>query len=153
METQSYRIELGNVSYGLNNFEELFKEHWDEVAKNKSLMVLKPDRERYLGLEASGNLVTLFAYHGDEIVGYSCNIVSTHLHYSDLLCGYNDVLFIREDHRNSPLGLRLIKRTELELKNRGVKLILWHAKQNSTLDKILPRLKCDVQEIIYSKVL
>ena len=32
----------------------LLREHWDEVARNKGVMVLKPDEARYLHLEATG---------------------------------------------------------------------------------------------------
>lgn len=153
METQSLKIEVGKVETLLDNMHDMFVDHWEEVAKNKHLMVLKPDEKKYLQLQSSGNLLTLIAYAGEDIVGYSCNILSPHLHYSDLMCMYNDVLFIAKEYRASPLGLRIIKRTEEESKNMGAKLMLWHAKQNSILDKILPRMKCKVQEIIYSKEL
>ena len=154
METQSLKIEIGRVDEALlDSLSDMFVEHWDEVAKNKHLMVLKPDVNKYLTLQNSGNLLTLIAYCGDKIVGYSCNIKSPHLHYADLMCMYNDVLFIDKAYRATPLGIRLIKRTEEEAKNMGAQLMLWHAKQGSALDKILPRMKCKVQEIMYSKEL
>lgn len=154
METQSLKIEIGEVDENLlNQLSDMFIEHWDEVAKNKHLMVLKPDVNKYLQLQKAGNLLTLIAYVDNKIVGYSCNIRSPHLHYADLICMYNDVLFIDKNYRATPLGLRLIKRTEEEAKNMGAQLMLWHAKQGSALDKILPRLKCKVQEIMYSKEL
>lgn len=154
METQQLKIEIGEITREtFSDLSDVLTEHWEEVAKNKHLMVLKPDVERYLQLQSNGNLLTIIAYVNDKIVGYSCNILGNHLHYADLMCMSNDVLFIAKEYRNTPLGLRLIKRTEEEAKKRGVQLMLWHAKQNSTLDKILPRMKCKVQDIVYSKEL
>ena len=131
----------------------LLDAHWNESARNKHLMVLKPDLARYQALEASGALLGLVAYMDDEIVGYSVNIVTPHLHYADLVCCMNDVLFIAKEHRQSPLGLKLIRDTERAAKARGVHLMLWHAKEDTALSQILPKLGCKVQEITFSKEL
>lgn len=131
----------------------LLEAHWHESARNKHLMVLKPDVARYQALEAAGSLLSLVAYVDDQIVGYSVNIVTPHLHYADLLCAHNDVLFIAKEYRKSPLGLKLIRETERAARERGANLMLWHAKQATNLSAILPRLGCKVQEIIYSKEL
>lgn len=131
----------------------LLQDHWEEVARNKSLMVLNPDVKRYRQLDESGNLVCLFAYHEDEVVGYSAMIIHNHLHYSDLVVAYNDVIYIQPEHRNISLGSQLIKESERVSKEHGAKLMLWHAKPNTALDKILPFMDCKVQETIYSKEL
>lgn len=131
----------------------LLDEHWHESARNKHLMVLKPDLARYEALEAAGALLGLFAYVDGEIVGYSVNVLSPHLHYVDLVCAHNDVLFIAKSHRNSPLGLRLIRATRRAAAARGAHLMLWHAKEGTPLSQILPKLGCKVQEIIYSEEL
>jgi predicted GNAT superfamily acetyltransferase len=131
----------------------LLEAHWHESARNKHLMVLKPDVARYEALEAAGSLLSLVAYVGDQVVGYSVNIVSPHLHYADLVCAHNDVLFVAEEYRNSPLGLKLIRDTERAAKARGVHLMLWHAKEDTTLANILPKMGCKVQEIIFTKEL
>ena len=36
-------------------------------------------------------------------------------------------------------------------RSEGCKLMLWHAKENTALAKLLPKLKYGVQEIMYSK--
>lgn len=132
----------------------LLDEHWHESAKNKHLMVLKPDLAQYEALEATGNMVGLVAYDDTgAMVGYSVNIVGPHMHYADVLCAYNDVLFIASAYRGSRLGLQLIRETERACKARGCHLMLWHAKEETALSKILPALGCRVQEISYSKEL
>lgn len=116
-------------------------------------MVLKPDTERYRHAESSGLMFTLFAYDGDQIVGYSANFVTPHLHYSDLTMCMNDVLYIAKSHRGGRTGLQLIRETERVAKERGAQLMMWHAKQGTALETLLPRLDYGVQEIMLSKEL
>lgn len=125
--------------------------HWDEVAKNKSLMQLRPDWQRYMQLEQAGKLFVLYAFDGDKLIGYSCNVIDYHLHYSALKVSSNDVLFVHPDHRGT-CGLRLIAETERMAKDYGAELMLWHAKQDSQLDKLLRRKheRYAVQDVIYS---
>lgn len=145
-----YEIKEVNFQEKYEDISELIKEHWDELAKNKELMVLSPDWERYFSLEKSGNLLSLFVYFEGNCVGYSINILSTPIHYKNLPCAYNDVILLKKEHRNSPIGIRLIKETKKKAKERGCKLLFWHVKENTSISKILPRLGSKVQEVIYS---
>lgn len=130
----------------------LLTQHWEESARNKQLMILDPDYEKYDKLEEMGVLISLAAYSDGLLVGYSVNFLQPHMHYSKLMCGYNDLLYVDDSHRSS-IGLKLIRETQKVLKERGAKLMLWHAKVNTKLSAILPRLGCNVQEIIYSQEL
>jgi GNAT superfamily N-acetyltransferase len=144
----------------------LLEEHYAELATVPDIMLLKPDVERYQTLEAAGNLfaIGMFDTHVDTyvdadgngaetLVGYSVNIVCTNLHYGDLLMCQNDLLFVRKSHRRGMTGMRLITATERAAKERGVKMMLWHAKPGTTLDRMLPRLGYGIQDVIYSQVL
>lgn len=143
-------IRLSNADEMLANAGELFSEHWEEVALNKDVMVLKPDEQRYRNIEANGMLLAIGAFEDGKIVGYSVNIVTTHSHYADLVICNNDVLFVTESKRAGRLGLKLIRETERLAKERGVQLMLWHAKPNTALEKMMPRLGYGVQDIIFS---
>lgn len=131
----------------------LFENHWDEVAKNKHLMKLAPQVEKYRKLEAEGLLVCLFARSGEVIVGYSINIITPHLHYQELTVAQNDVIYVHPAFRTSSLGLRLIKATEEACAEAGAQLMLMHAKEDTPFAKILPRKGYGVQDIIFSKEL
>ena len=131
--------------------EPLFEEHYEEIARNKQVMVLKPDEETYRKAEEMGTIFILSARQNDVLIGYSVNFVSNHLHYADLKLAQNDLLFISKEHRGGRVGLRLIKDTENHAKSLGCKLMLWHCKPSTPLNEILPRLKYGVQDIIYSK--
>lgn len=134
---------------------ELLREHWEEIALNKSLMVLKPNVELYAALEARNLLVSFGAFDGDEMVGYSVTILQpSHLHYADLCMATNDVLFVRQAHRGaSRAGLQLIRATEQACKEQGAQLMLWHAKPDTALLALMPRLGYGVQDVIFSREL
>lgn len=129
----------------------LFEAHWDEVALNKQVMVLKPDTERYRAMESNGMLLILAAYAGEELVGYSVNFLVRHLHYADLNTASNDLLFVTKEHRAGRVGLQLIRATEAAAKERGAAIMLWHAKENTSLAALMPRLGYGVQDIIFSR--
>ena len=131
--------------------DSLFQEHYEEVARNKGIMKLKPNWPQYYAVEKAGALFLHVATQDDEIIGYSINFVANHFHYADLRYCQNDVLFIKKEFRGGRLGLRLMKATEKHAKSLGCKLMLWHCKPNTPLNEIMPRLKYGVQDVVYSK--
>lgn len=137
----------------MTNGADLFQQHWNEIALNKQLMVLSPDRARYEALEAGGNLIVLGAYENNALVGYSVSFVTSHFHYSDLTIAQNDLLFLVTRLRGTRLGLDLIYETEREASAKGAKMMLWHAKPNTTLQELMPRLGYGIQDIIFSKAI
>ena len=146
-------IKLATVDEMLAEAPILFEEHYTEIALNKKVMVLKPDEETYRKSEEMGNIFILSARQDDVLIGYSVNFITNHLHYADLKLAQNDLLFISKEHRGGRIGLKLIRDTETHATSLGCKLMLWHAKENTTLAAILPRLKYGVQDIIFSKEL
>ena len=133
--------------------EPLFEEHYEEIARNKQVMKLKPDEETYRKMESARQIFILSARQNDVLIGYSVNFVTNHLHYADLRIAQNDLLFISKEHRGGRIGLKLIRETENHATSLGCKLMLWHCKENTTLSGLLPRIKYGVQDIIYSKEL
>ena len=129
----------------------LLQAHRDELATHRHLMQLAPNWDAYRALENTRALLAVLAYHGEELVGYSANFIGPHLHYSGLRYCQNDALFVAQGHRGGSLGGRLIRETERMAKERGARMMTWHAKPGTTLEKLLPRLTYGVQDIIYSK--
>ena len=146
-------IKLATVDEMLATAQTLFDEHYEEIARNKHVMVLKPDEETYRKSEEMGTIFILSARQGDKLIGYSVNFVTNHLHYADLRIAQNDLLFISKEHRGGRIGLKLIRETENHATSLGCKLMLWHCKENTTLSALLPRIKYGEQDIIYSKEL
>ena len=104
--------------------DSLFEEHYEEIARNKQVMVLKPNWPVYHKAEEQGTLFTFLAKREGKCIGYSANFIGNHLHYADLLYCQNDLLFVSKDHRGSSLGLKLMKATEKHAKSLGCKLML-----------------------------
>ena len=129
----------------------LFEEHYEEIARNKQVMKLKPNYQLYEALNSTGWLFIYVAMQDNVCIGYSMNIMMHHLHYADLRIAQNDILFVKKEFRGGRLGLRLLKVTEDHARSEGCKLMLWHAKENTALAELLPKLKYGVQEIMYSK--
>jgi GNAT superfamily N-acetyltransferase len=130
----------------------LLAAHREELTVYPEIMQLSPDVETYLRLEDAGKLLSLGVFDHDELIGYSVNVVTRNLHYDLRVC-QNDVLYLTPEHRLGPLGLRLIRDTERHAREVGAKIMLWHAKQGTALDGLLPRIDYQVQEIMYSRVL
>lgn len=135
----------------LTHAQAMFAAHWEEIAQNKSLMVLKPDLPRYHAMDAAGMLITIGAFDGGVLVGYSLSFVSQHLHYADLRYAQNDLLFVDAAHRKGRVGLQLIHATEDAAREAGAQMVIWHAKQGTALNDLLPRLGYGVQDIMYSR--
>lgn len=127
--------------------------HWAEIARNKDVMVLDPMVERYQALEQMGLLIGVFAYDRDEIVGYCVSILSFgHLHYRSLITVSNDVLYVMPEYRGAArAGIALMRETERLAKDRGAHLVLWHAKQDTALASMLPRMGYEVQDVVFSR--
>jgi hypothetical protein len=133
--------------------EALGREHYAEIATHKGLMAYAPDLARYAKLQALGGLLGLAMYEGDQIIGYSVNILTTHLHYQELRTCQNDLLYLRASERQGARGLRLIRATKQAAAKAGAQLMLWHAKEGTPMHRLLVHLGCTVQDIILSEVL
>jgi GNAT superfamily N-acetyltransferase len=146
-------VQSETASDRMDEARALLHDHWQELATDKELMALAPDVQRYREMERKGVIFALYAYLDGALVGYSVNFLSTNLHYRHLTYSQNDVLFLDAAHRGGRIGLRLIAETEQAAKARGAKLHIWHAKQGTPLDSLLPRLGYGVQDVLWSKVL
>ncbi len=149
--TCEFRIVETTVSDKLGELFPLLQAHCEELATAKHLMELSPLVEAYRTMEQSGSLLALVAYVGEDIAGYSINFIGPHLHYSKLRYAHNDALFVTRAHRGGRLGLRLIRETEARAREKGARMMMWHAKPGTTLEKLLPRLDYAVQDVLFAR--
>lgn len=148
------RIVEGSVIEHAARMQPLLEQHVEELTTRKDLMVLDPDWAKYQALEAAGIVLALFAWAGDELIGYSVTFIGPHLHYKQLRYAHNDVLFLAQNYRGAPrVGMQLIAETERLAKERGARLMTWHAKQGTALDSLLRREGYAVQDILYTREL
>jgi predicted GNAT superfamily acetyltransferase len=128
----------------------LFEAHCEEIAQD---MLLAPDLDAYCLLEDRGALLSLGAFEGDEIVGYSVNLITHNLHHANVTICQNDILYLREDKRQGATGLKLMRETERMAKERGAHMVIWHAKPETNLSGILPRMGYDVRQVCYARMI
>lgn len=131
----------------------LIVSHWEET--ELSIIETPPnlDVEKYEMLEELGMMFSLFAYADGKRVGYALNFLSPNMHYKDVPICSCDALFVSKEHRNSTLGLKLIKETIRIAREHGAKHMLWSAKPDTSLFKLLPRLGFNPQEVVFNKKL
>lgn len=146
-------VECDTITDKIAETAELQRQHWEEVAKNKEVMVLSADTAQYAALEQQGRIFGVLAYDGDQIVGYSVNFLLINLHYSALLISQNDLLFVAKSHRAGRTGVRLMQETERIAARRGARMVIFHAKEDTPFNQILPRLGYGVQDVLHSKQL
>lgn len=151
MEKPKTSIRPIKVMEWIDRVGPLIHAHWDEVALNKDLMKLEPDISTYQEHERADRLVALGAFSGDEMVGYSVGILTPALHYLSLQLLINDVIYLAKEHRDGNLGIALIQRTEIAAQERGARMVMWHAKKGTPLERLLPRMGYGVQDILFSK--
>lgn len=130
----------------------LWKLHYAEVAVRKERMEMKPDVCAYEALEASGALSILVARAGaGRMVGYMLSVVRPHLHYADVLCGFEDAYFLDPEHRKGMTGVRMLKAWEAEMHRRGCKLIFAMTKPFLDMRPVFERLGFTTSDYVLSK--
>jgi hypothetical protein len=80
--------------------EPLTRGHWEEIAKDKGLLTLNPDLDKYRSLDAGGHLLVLTARADGELIGYFVWIVIAHPHYKHVLVAEEDLHFLSPEYRS-----------------------------------------------------
>ncbi len=111
-----------------------------------------PDLVRYQLLEDAGLIVAVGAYDGNELVGYSINVLSVHMHYQ-LPMGRNDVLYLAPAYREGHNGIALMNATRAALQRRGAAYVLWSAKPDTPLYNLLEHGGATVLETVFHEAL
>lgn len=148
------RIVEGSLVENLPRMQDMMREHWSEVGSHPNVRALNVPEDRYAELEQRGMLLSLFALDDDDhIAGYSINVIAMNMHSADTKYVQNDALFLHKSHRKGREGIRLMKETEKAAKGIGAKILIWHAKEQTGLDRLLPLLGYEVLDVMYSKEL
>ena len=143
-------IEECTVASGYAEILPMLAAHQAEVGKFRDLSPIDPDLGRYQAAEEAGKLLAILARQDGITVGYSVNFLLLNLHYGTPYCS-NDLLYVRPGMRKGRVGLRLISETVMRARARGARLMLWHAKEDTALNALLPRLGYEVLDVIHAK--
>lgn len=131
--------------------QQLWEEHYEEIAVQKDKMAMKPDVHLFQTMEAGGSLHILTVREKGKMVGYHITFIRPHAHYADVLCGFVDAYFISPSCRKGMVGVKLFKEAEKTMKARGVKKIFTGTKNSKNMSKIFEYLGWKPTEQLFSK--
>jgi GNAT superfamily N-acetyltransferase len=141
----------------VNEVDDLLRLHYEELCLNRDKIKLDPMWDRYAELERSGNLVLFTVRDDKKLIGYSAFLVTKHLHYGMLTLAINDVLFLHPDYRSGRIGIKLIRMCESyfeDIKTPDVEIkMVWHAKFDTSLEKLLRSMNYTAEEISFGRIL
>ena len=131
--------------------QELWVEHYDEIAVQKDKIKMNPNVEHYKQMEEVGGLHIITVREDGKMIGYHVSFVRAHPHYADMLCGFVDAYFLTASKRKGMTGVKMIKEAENSLKKRGVKKLFSGTKNSKDMSKVFEYLGWHLTEQLFTK--
>lgn len=126
--------------------------HYDELCVAKDFP-LDPNWEAYGRVYAAGMLKCITARTEDELVGYALFIVQPHIHYKTCKTAFEDVYFLKKEHRLGRTGIRLFQFAEEALRADGVNRVIMHTKIHVDNSRLFEYLGYKYTDKLYTKIL
>ena len=134
-----------------NDIIPLLKEDWEEIEHQKSRRPLKPDWEAYANLELAGVLKIFTARDGGQLVGYVSCFLLPDIHSCGILSANFEILFVTASHRNSSVGIKLMKFAEKCVRQDGAEFCFVTTTQQNSASKMMKRLGYKAIETKFEK--
>lgn len=132
--------------------QELFAEHWEELALDKDKVPLQPNYGHYFQREKAGEFLLVTLRKNGKLVGYFAGFVAPGLHYQSCLTLTMDIFWIKPADRNKAAGaLKLFREVEREARRRGVQRIFLGSKLHKDAGRLFTALHYTPVETYYSK--
>jgi hypothetical protein len=136
----------------IEELREVIPVHYDELCVTKDFPLL-PDYEAYGRLHMAGLLKCITARGKSGLIGYAIFIVQPHLHYMSCKTAFEDIYFLRKEHRLGRTGIRLFQFAEEALRADGVNRIIMHTKVHLDNSKLFEYLGYKHTDKLYTKIL
>lgn len=136
----------------IEELKEIIPVHYDELCVTKDFPLM-PDYEAYGRLYVAGMLRCITARDGDDLVGYAIFIVHPHLHYKTCKTAFEDIYFLKKEHRLGRTGIRLFQFAEEALRADGVNRIIVHTKIHLDNSRLFEYLGYKHTDKLYTKIL
>lgn len=127
-------------------------EHYDELCVTKDFPLI-PDYEAYGRLHVAGMLRCITVREDNELIGYAIFIVHPHLHYRSCITAFEDIYFLKKEHRKGRVGIRLFQFAEDVLKKEGVHRIIMHTKIHMDNTRLFEYLGYKLTDKLFTKIL
>ena len=148
--TTNYAVE--DPATFIEELKVIIPAHYDELCVTKDFP-LAPDYEAYGKLYVAGMLRCITARDVDGLVGYAIFIVSPHLHYRTCKTAFEDIYFLKKEHRLGRTGIRLFQFAEEALRADGVHRIIMHTKIHLDNSRLFEYLGYKHTDKLYTKIL
>jgi GNAT superfamily N-acetyltransferase len=136
----------------IEELKEIIPAHYDELCVTKDFPLL-PDYAAYGRLYLAGMLKCITARDEAGLIGYAIFIVQPHLHYRTCKTAFEDIYFLRKEHRLGRTGIRLFQFAEEALREDGVNRIIMHTKIHLDNSKLFEYLGYKHTDKLYTKLL
>lgn len=136
----------------IEELKEIIPAHYDELCVTKDFP-LAPDYEAYGRLYVADMLRCTTARDDDGLIGYAIFIVQPHLHYKTCKTAFEDIYFLRKEHRLGRTGIRLFQFAEEALRAEGVDRIIMHTKIHMDNSRLFEYLGYKHTDKLYTKIL
>jgi GNAT superfamily N-acetyltransferase len=136
----------------IEELKEVIPLHYDELCVTKDFPLL-PDYEAYGRMHVGGFLRCITARDENGLVGYAIFIVQPHLHYRSCKTAFEDIYFLKKEHRLGRTGIRLFQFAEEALRADGVNRIIMHTKIHMDNSRLFEYLGYKHTDKLYTKIL
>jgi len=130
----------------------ILEEHRLELSRYED-MILNPDWKMYNAMQENNKLriYTARDRFTDVLLGYTVFFLIDNPHYCDFLYAHQDVFYVVQNKRGTRIAYNLIKKSEEQLKEDGVTIIVHHTKLINKFGQMLDKLGYSQAEIMYHK--
>lgn len=136
----------------IEELKEIIPAHYDELCVTKDFPLM-PDYEAYGRLYMAGMLKCITARSEEGLVGYVIFLVQPHLHYMTCKTAFEDIYFLKKEHRLGRTGIRLFQFAEEALRADGVNRIIFHTKVHLDNSRLFEYLGYKHTDKLYTKIL
>lgn len=136
----------------IEELKDIIPAHYDELCVTKDFP-LAPDYEAYGRLYVAQMLKCITARDEDGLIGYAIFIVQPHLHYKTCKTAFEDIYFLKKEHRLGRTGIRLFQFAEEALRADGVDRIIMHTKVHLDNSRLFEYLGYKHTDKLYTKIL
>jgi len=131
----------------------LLRRHWEEVALDQDTVPLDPNWQAYAELDRIGLLAITTARIDGALVGYVSHFIVPNFHYMSLKVADNDIFWLAPEHRQSRIGITLLREAERNLRALGCNKILMKEKVHIPLGRLFEFLGYREIERLHAKTL
>jgi GNAT superfamily N-acetyltransferase len=135
--------------------QELFRQHYDELALHKDAMPMGLDNDFYSDLQARNYLLVVTARRDGRLIGYYMAIVINHHPHNKEggKVSTTDFFYILPRERRGGAGVKLLKTSVDELKKQGVKKATISTKLKFSNRQLMEALGWEATDLVFQRIL